>query len=164
MGRSSAYWATNLYPDPRQSPKAVSPLKDLPAGLASRFKKVREGLLELEGVTEHVKFMGPQWRWAWEFTAGHRKLCWLHVTQTGVSSTFTVTTHEESRALKLPKLSASLVGAIRAGQRTGPVTWCWLEVADLKTADALLGFSRRKLQWFIEDAPAPASARRSLAV
>jgi hypothetical protein len=51
VGRSSAYWATNLYPDPRQSPKPASPLKDLPAGLAGRFKKVREGLLTLEGVT-----------------------------------------------------------------------------------------------------------------
>ena len=164
MGRSSAYWATNLYPDPRQAPKPAAPHKDLPTGPAARFRRVRDGLLELDGVVEHVKFMGPTWRWTWEFTVGHRKLCWLHVTQNGVSVTFTVTTHEESRALKLPKLSSALVGAMRAGQRTGPVTWCWLEMGDLKTADAMLGFARRKLQWFIEDAPSPAAARRSLAV
>ena len=57
MGRSAAYWAANLYPESRQEPKPSAPYRDLPGPIGARFRKVREGLLALQGVSESVKFM-----------------------------------------------------------------------------------------------------------
>jgi hypothetical protein len=164
VGRSAAYWATNRYSDPRQVPKPSSPYKELPSAAAGRFRKVREGLLALEGVHEQVKYMGVSWRWAWEYHVGHRKLCWLHVMTNSLSATFTVSTQEESKLLALPKLSTAIAAAIRAGQRTGPVTWCWMELSDQKCVDAFLGFARRKLDWMMAETAGSPMARRSLAV
>ena len=66
MGRSSAYWTANRYTDPAAEPVPTAPLQDLPANLAARFELLRKGLLEIGGVSEHVRFMGPIWHWAWE--------------------------------------------------------------------------------------------------
>lgn len=160
MGRSAAYWATNLYPNSRQEPKPTAPLKDLPAPAAARFKRLREGLLKLPGVVEHIKFMGP-WAWTWEYAVGHRKLCWLHVMQNGPSITFTIADQEEPKALAVPRLPSAIGSAIKNAQRTGPVRWCALEVGDQKAADAFLSFVRRKLAWVVADTPG-AGGRRSL--
>jgi len=163
VGRSSAYWATNLYPNSRQEPAPLAPVTDLPPPLAARFSRLREGLCKLPGVAEHVKYMGPSWHWSWEYAVGHRKLCWLHVMRTGPALTFTLADTEETRALAVPRLPASVAAAIRSAQRTGPVRWCGLEVGDQKAADAFLSFIRRKLEWVVADSPAAAAGRRSLA-
>ena len=163
MGRSAAFWATSLYRNSRQEPKAAAPYKDLPPALAARFRRLREGLLKLPGVAEHVKYMGPSWHWTWEYVVGHRKLCWVHVLASGPAITFTIADTEEPKALALTRLPAAIGSAIRAAQRTGPVRWCALEVGDQKAADAFLSFVRRKLAWVVEETPAAAAGRRSLA-
>ena len=162
MGRSAAYWAANLYPDARQEPKPAAPYRDLPGPAAARFRRLREGLQKLSGVTEHVKYMGPSWRWTWEYGVGHRKLCWVHVMQSGPAVTFTIADQEESKALAVPRLPAAIGNAIRSAQRTGPVRWCAVEVTDQKSADAFLSFVRRKLAWLVAEAGG-APGRRSLA-
>lgn len=161
MGRSTAFWSTNRYGEPRAEPRPAAPYRDLPPALAQRFRRVREALLELEGVNEQVKFMGPSWRWTWEYSVASRKVCWLHVMEGGISATFTVSEPEARRALALAKLSAAVESAIRCGQQTGPVRWCFLDLTDVKVGDALVGFARRKVGWLA--AEAPAAVRRSLA-
>jgi hypothetical protein len=79
MGRSSAYWKSNLYLSEEVEPDPSAPLQDLAPALASRFGLVRDGLLKLPGVAEQVRFMGPTWHWAWEYGVGNRKVCWLHL-------------------------------------------------------------------------------------
>jgi Protein of unknown function (DUF3788) len=150
MGRSSAYWASNLYTNPAEEPLAAAPLKDLPASHSARFKSLRSGLLEIQGVAEQVRFMGASWQWAWEYSLGNRKLCWLHVMRSGVDVTFTLTENEESRLNKGPKIAGALAKAILEGQRTGPVKWCWLELADKRAIDAFLVLARRKAGWLSE--------------
>jgi hypothetical protein len=163
VGRSAAYWATNLYPDNRHEPKPAAPYRDLPAADGARFRRVREGLLELDGVHEQVKFMGVPWRWAWEYTLGNRKLCWLHVMAGGPTGTFAVSDVEERKALALTTLSATVVAALQSGQRTGPVKWCSLDFTDQKAVDAFLGFARRKHGWLLSEAPSSPMSRRPLA-
>jgi hypothetical protein len=160
VGRSAAYWATNLYPDARQEPRPSAPYRDLPSLPAQRFRQLREGLQKLPGVAEHVRFMGPQWRWAWEYALGSRKVCWIHLMRDSVSATFTVSDDEERQALALSKLAAPIVSAIRYGQKTGPVRWCWIEFTDRKAAEAFLGFARRKVAWLQAEAAAAAPAAR----
>mgnify|MGYP001403125358 FL=1 len=160
MGRSAAYWATNLYLNPRQEPKPSAPCKDLPPAAAARFRRVREGLLKLPGVAEHVKYMGTSWHWTWEYGVGHRK---LHVMQGGPALTFTIADSEEPKALAVPRLPATIAAAIRSAQRTGPVRWCALDLGDQKAADAFLSFVRRKLAWVVAETPGAATGRRSLA-
>lgn len=58
MGRSSAYWTANLYVSEAAEPEPGAPLKDLSPALASRFAAVRDGLLQIKGVAEQVRFMG----------------------------------------------------------------------------------------------------------
>lgn len=159
MGRSSSYWQGNRYPLPSAEPTARSPLKDLPPPAAARFKLVRDGLRELEGVVEHVKFLGPQWRWAWEYTLGTRKLCWIHVMQDGTSATFTIADGEERR-VQGARLPAAVTQAIQQAQRTGPVRWCWMDLTDQKLAAAFLGFARKKAEWMRAEAP-PGALRRA---
>ena len=65
IGRSSAYWSANRYADPEVQPEATAPLHDLPAQAAARFKAVREGLRQIRGVAETVRYMGVSWRWSW---------------------------------------------------------------------------------------------------
>ena len=50
MGRSSAYWSTNRYTDQSVEPAPTAPLDDLPATTAARFRMLREGLLQIDGV------------------------------------------------------------------------------------------------------------------
>jgi hypothetical protein len=150
MGRSTAYWASNLYSDPDQEPSPTAPLGDLPATQAARFQVLRNGLLEIKGVIEQVRFMGSKWQWAWEYAVGNRKLCWLHQMRGGVDVTFTLSENEESRLAKGPKVAGALAKSIVEGQRTGPVKWCWLELDDRRSVDAFLSLARRKAAWLAE--------------
>jgi Protein of unknown function (DUF3788) len=159
MGRSSAYWASNLYLSEAEEPSPTAPLHDLPATLAARFRALRDGLLQIDGVAEQVRFMGPSWRWAWEYGIGNRKLCWLHVMKNGVDVTFTLSESDESRLSKGPKTAAVIARALVEGQRTGPVKWCWLELSDKRSIDAFLSLARRKAEWLAER-PTPRRAPR----
>ncbi len=162
MGPSTAYWSTNLYRVAAEEPRPSAPQQDLPAAGAARFRALRGGLRGTRGVVEHLRFMGPRWRWAWEYTFINRKLCWLHVMKTGLSVTFTVTGPEERRAFENARLATAIATSLRNGHRTGPVRWCWLDLGDRRTVDAFLGFARRKVQWMREDIP-PSQLRRSAA-
>jgi hypothetical protein len=150
MGRSSAYWASNLYVSETAEPEPADPLRDLPPNLASRFRAIRDGLLQITGVTEQVRFMGATWRWAWEYGMGNRKLCWLHLMKHGVDVTFTLSESDESRLSKGPKVAAVIARALLEGQRTGPVKWCWLALDDRRSVDAFLSLARRKAEWLAE--------------
>jgi hypothetical protein len=154
IGRSSAYWSANRYPDPETEPDKTAPLRDLPAAAAARFKAVRSGLLAIKDVTENVRYMGASWRWSWEYGIGSRKLCWLHVVGDGISTTFTLSDMEESRVRSIARLPADLARAVAESQRTGPVRWCWLELTDRRIVDGFLTFARRKGQW-LGERPAP---------
>ena len=150
MGRSNAYWMSNLYSDTAAEPAPTAPLQDLPSPAAARFEALRKGLLEIDGVSEHVRFMGPTWQWAWEYGVGNRKLCWLHFMRSGVDVTFTLSENEEGRLAQGPKVAAGLARAILEGQRTGPVKLCWLELVDRRAAEAFLSLARRKAEWLAE--------------
>jgi hypothetical protein len=154
VGRSTAFWAGNRYLDEAAEPTPTAPLSDLPAAPAARFRAMRTGLLELEGVTETVRFMGATWRWAWEYAIGNRKLCWLHVVRDEVSATFTLSEVEEDRLRKVSRLSAEVARAVTEGQRTGPVRWCWLNLAERRTVESFLSLAKRKAEWLAER-PAP---------
>ena len=97
MGRSNAYWTSNLYVDEANEPVPTAPLTDLPATTAGRFRALRAGLLGIVGASEQVRFMGPTWQWAWEYSVGNRKLCWLHFMRGGLDVTFTLSESEEIR-------------------------------------------------------------------
>jgi Protein of unknown function (DUF3788) len=159
MGRSNAYWKSNRYMAEAEEPEPSAPLKDLPPALASRFRAVRDGLLEVSGVAEQVRYMGPTWRWAWEYALGNRKLCWLHIMQNGLDVTFTLSEGDESRLTKGSKVAGVIARALVEGQRTGPVKWCWLELSDRRAIDAFLSLARRKAEWLAER-PAPRRAPR----
>src|SRR5215208_3145225 len=120
MGRSNAYWSSNLYLNETEEPLPTAPLQDLPPALSARFNLVRAGLLEISGVTEQVRFMGPMWRWAWEYGIGNRKLCWLHLMRTSVDVTFTLSEGDEGRLTKTARVAQVIAKAIQEGQRTGP--------------------------------------------
>lgn len=150
MGRSNAYWTSNLYVNEAEEPVPTAPLNDLPATTAGRFRALREGLLGIEGASEQVRFMGPTWQWAWEYGIGNRKLCWLHFMRGGVDVTFTLSENEENRLAKGSKVAGALARAILEGQRTGPVKWCWLELDDRRAVDAFLTLARRKAEWIAE--------------
>jgi hypothetical protein len=155
LGRSAAYWATNLYPDARLEPKPSAPYRDLPVLESGRFRQLRDGLQKVSGVAEHVRFLGPTWKWTWEYAMGQRRLCWLHAMQGSVSATFTLTIDEESKALRLKQLASPVKSAILYGQRTGPVRWCWIEFTDRKMSDGFLGFMKRKGEWMAAEMVPP---------
>lgn len=157
MGRSSGYWSGNLYTSEAVEPEPTAPLHDLPPAIASRFRAVRDGLLQIKDVSEQVRFMGGTWRWAWEYALGNRKLCWLHLMKNGIDVTFTLSDSDESRLTKGSKLSAVIARSLLEGQRTGPVKWCWLELSDRRAIDAFLSLARRKAEWLAER-PAPRRA------
>jgi hypothetical protein len=159
MGRSNAYWTSNLYPSEMEEPVPTAPLNDLSPSLASRFRALRDGLLQIDGVTEQVRYMGPTWRWAWEYGIGNRKLCWLHLMKAGVDVTFTLSESDESRLAKGPKLAGVVSRSLLEGQRTGPVKWCWLELSDRRSIDAFLSLARRKAEW-LSERPTPRRAPR----
>jgi hypothetical protein len=151
--RSSAYWAANPYGDEAVEPGATAPLTDLPAAAAARFGLVRSGLLALPGVAETVRYMGPLWRWAWEYGVGNRKLCWVHVVGTGLSATFTMSDAEEDRLQRAGRVPADIRRAISEGQRTGPLRWCWLSLDDRRSVDTFLRLAARKSEWLAERTP-----------
>ncbi len=153
MGRSTAYWKGALYPDAGEEPAPDAPYSDLSAALASRFQLIREGLLEEDGVAEHIKYMGAKWRWTWEYALGSRKLCWLHPLDTQVGVTFTLTDHEAREVEELSRLPKFLTKAVNEGQQTGPVRWCEFDLADKKTAEAFLSFCRKKMEWLRAETP-----------
>jgi hypothetical protein len=150
MSRSNAYWAGNRYADESVEPRPDAPLKDLPAAVATRFRAVRDGLVMLPDVAETVRFMGATWRWTWEYGIGNRKVCWVHIIGDTVSATFTVSATEEDRLRKTPRVAAELVRALDEAQRTGPVKWCWLELADKRAVEVFLRFAARKAEWLTE--------------
>ena len=150
VGRSTAYWTGNRYGDPAVAPAPTAPLDDLPAAAAGRFRAVRSGLLALDGVSETVRFMGMPWRWAWEYGIGNRKLCWLHVVSDTISTTFTLSEAEADRLGRLPRLAGEVARAVAEGQRTGPVKWCWLALADRRAVDGFLRLARHKAAWLSE--------------
>ena len=152
--RSSAYWAANRYADESVEPAATAPLKDLPPPAATRFKAVRDGLRGLPSVSEVVRYMGTSWRWAWEYGVGNRKLCWVHVVGDALSATFTMSDAEEDRLRKAGRVPADIVRAIEAGQRTGPLKWCWLTLDDKRAVENFLRLAGRKAEWLAER-PAP---------
>lgn len=154
MGRSSAYWAGNRYPDAAVEPEPSAPLRDLPGPAAARFRVLRSGLRGIQGVTESVRFMGASWRWTWEYGIGTRKLCWLHVVGTGISATFTLSDAEESRVRRMTRVAQDILRAIEEGQRTGPIRWCWLELGDRRAVEAFIRFAQRKAEW-LSERPAP---------
>ena len=157
MGRSSAYWSANLYLNEAEEPVPTAPLQDLAAPLAERFRVLRTGLLGIQGVSEQVRFMGPMWRWSWEYALGNRKLCWIHIMRGSVDATFTLSDSDESRLMKGTKLAKAIAKSVEEGQRTGPVKWCWLGLEDRRGAEAFLTLARRKAEWLAER-PAPRRA------
>lgn len=159
MGRSSAYWASNLYPAEQLEPQTDAPMRDLPPALASRFQQVRDGLLGIPGVSEQIRFMGNTWRWAWEYGMGNRKLCWLHLMKGSIDVTFTLSEGDESRLGKTGRVAGAIARSLLEGQRTGPVKWCWLELGDRRTIEAFLSLARRKAEW-LNERPAPRRAPR----
>jgi hypothetical protein len=105
-------------------------------------------------VAEVVRYMGTSWRWTWEYGIGSRKLCWLHLVGGGISTTFTLSDMEESRVRSIPRLAADVAKAVAEAQRTGPVRWCWMELADRRSVEGFLTFARRKAEW-LSQRPAP---------
>jgi hypothetical protein len=152
--RSSAYWAANRYADEAVEPDATAPCTDLPPAAGARFKALRDGLRVLPGVAETVRYMGTSWRWAWEYGVGNRKLCWLHVVGDGLSATFTMSDAEHDRLRKAGRVPAEIVRAIDAGQRTGPLKWCWLPLDDKRAVETFLRLAGRKAEW-LGERPAP---------
>jgi hypothetical protein len=115
--------------------------------LGDRFRHARTGVLAIRGVGEQVRFMGSPWGWTWEFAIGSRKLCWLHPITSGASATFTLTDDEEAKAVGFPRLAEVVKQAIREGQRTGPVKWCWVSLNDRRQIEGFLSLVRRKADW-----------------
>jgi hypothetical protein len=138
------YWATNLYSDPRQRPKADQPARDLPSRAAARFKKAREGIRALKHVTEQVVFLGTAWKWVWMYEVGGRKLGYLHPMQSGISGTFVVTEAEEQELGLADGLPRPIKHAVRDGTVESGVRWCWLEFADLDVVAAFVEVIRLK--------------------
>lgn len=153
MGHSTLFWRSNLYSDPGEEPAARAPYRDLPQNQANRFKLLRRGLLDQKGVAERVRFMGEKWRWAWEFGLGSRKLCWLHAMSNTVGATFTLTDHEAREVEATTRMPAVISQAIRDGQQTGPIRWCWIEITDKKVAETFLSFTKKKIEWLKAETP-----------
>lgn len=146
LARSTAYWAANFYSNPDKPPRPGAPLRDLPPIASQRFRMLRDALLEIEGTSERVRFILPNWKWSWEYSIPARKLCWLHVMETGVAGTFAISEDDE-RQLDRVKPAGVILTALRDGHRTGPVKWCSLEFSDRKSVDAFVGFMRKKAAW-----------------
>jgi hypothetical protein len=46
-----------------------------------------------------------------------------------------------------PRLAEVVKQAIREGQRTGPVKWCWVSLNDRRQIEGFLSLVRRKADW-----------------
>jgi hypothetical protein len=162
VARSTAYWTANFYTDPEKQPRPGAPLRDLPPTAALRFRMLREALSQIDGVNEKVRFIPPHWKWTWEYSLPARKLCWLHIMDTGISGTFALS-EDDARHLTKAKPAGVIQYAIQSGQRTGPVTWCTLEFTDRKSIDAFLVFMKKKAAWVVASPPESKVFRRSSA-
>ena len=60
-----------------------------------------------------------------------------------IDVTFTLSEGDESRLGKSGRVAGAIARALLEGQRTGPVKWCWLELADRRTIEAFLSLARR---------------------
>lgn len=107
---------------------------------------LRDGLLHIDNVSEKVRYILPNWKWTWEYSVPARKLCWLHVLETGVAGTFAMS-EEDERQVERAKLASGILTAVRDGHRTGPVRWCSVDFADRKSIEGFLGFMRKKAAW-----------------
>lgn len=152
MGRSRAYWRGNLYPDPKRCPDPDAPAHDLPPIAARQFEALRDGLLSLPGIRERVKYQGEPWRWVWEYSSGSRRVCWLHVMETGLAGTFPIAAADEGELLASVDPGGPVAKAIRTGQRTGPVKWCWLGLEDGRAMDAFVRFARGRIERLAREA------------
>lgn len=134
---TDSYWEQTLYSDPRTRPVTAAPLRGLPPRAALRFRRARDGLHALKGVTEQVVFMGPPWKWVWMFEVGGRKVAYLHPMRRGVSATFVVTGLEVPHFVgaELPDDAAA---AYRDGVTSSGVRLCWMDLPNLSSVDALL--------------------------
>jgi hypothetical protein len=141
-----SYWATNLYPTPRQRPKADAPLRDLAPRAAQRFKRAREGLRALRHVTEQVVFLGTTWKWVWMYEVGGRKLGYLHPMESGASGTFVLSEAEERELVTADGLPRIIKQAVRDGHVSSGVRLCWMEFPDLAAVDAFVNVVRLKYQ------------------
>lgn len=115
----------------------AAPLRGLRPRAALRFRRARDGLHALKGVTEQVVFMGPPWKWVWMFEVGGRKVAYLHPMRNGVSATF-VLTEQELPYFDGAELPADAVTACRDGVKSGSVRLCWIDLVNLEAVDALL--------------------------
>ena len=138
MGRSNAYWTSNLYVNEAEEPVPTAPLNDLPATTAGRFRALRAGLLGIEGASEQVRFMGPTWQWAWEYGIGNRN-CGVAFQRGGVESLYHVESEEvasprspdsrrvwQARSPRGPAPAGKVVlaGGMTPRGRTLFLTWC----------------------------------------
>ena len=106
------------------------------AAAAARFRALRTGLLELDGVAEAVRFMGAELALGLGVRRGqpeallgarHRRRALGHL-------------HPERcrrgpAAAAAGRVPADIARAIDEGQRTGPVKWCWLPLDDRRAVD-----------------------------
>ena len=138
------YWATNLYPNPRERPKVDAPLRDLASRAAGRFKRAREGLRALKHVTEQVVYLGTTWKWVWMYEVGGRKLGFLHPMESGASGTFVLTEAEQQELVLANGLPRVIKQAVRDGVHAEGLRWCWLSFGDLDAVDAFVDVVRMK--------------------
>ena len=141
---TQAYWATNLYKDPRQRPKVDAPSRDLSQRAASRFKKAREGIRALKHVTEQVVFLGTTWKWVWMYEVGGRKLGYLHPMESGISGTFVLNGAEEQELILADGLPRTVKQAVKDGAIEDGVRWCWMTFDDLDGVAAFVNVIRMK--------------------
>jgi hypothetical protein len=116
---------------------------------------LRDALTDIDEVGEKVRFILPNWKWTWEYSILARKLCWLHVMETGISGTFAIS-DDDQRQIERAKPAGVILGSLRDGHRTGPVLWCSLEFTDRKSIDAFISFMKKKAAWV---AAAPQESR-----
>ena len=122
MGRSSAYWTSNLYVTEAEEPVPTAPL-DRPARAtgARRFRALRAGLLEHRGV-------GPSRSVSWGRSGdGPGSTAWATASCAGciscgasVDVTFTLSESDESRLAKGAKMAGGLARAIAGGPAHRP--------------------------------------------
>lgn len=137
------FWAQTLYSDSDSRPPPNAPLRDLPVRAARRFRRVREGLHQLQGVTEQVVYQGRTWKWVWLFEVGGRKVVYLHPMTRGLSATFVVGRAERPH-FDLSALPEAARSAFVDGEEDGGTRWCWMDLPNMAAVDALLEAVRLK--------------------
>ena len=154
MGRSSAYWTSNLYANPEEEPERAAPLRDLPGGGRLAISRApgwaaadpRRGRTGPVHGSDLAVGLGIR----------NREIA----SCAGCTSCAPVSTPpslsprtKKAASAKGAKVAGALGRAIVEGQRTGPVKWCWLELVDRRSVDAFLSLARRKAEWLAERTP-----------